>query len=147
MIKFRFIIIVACFIFSSNSCDKEILADDELTLEKELYTGEQLRIDGYYYLKDKNNTLISTYFFYENGILLYGGGRPYPEGLSEIENKIFTSKQWIDKIGSQKLSWGVFQIDNNKIYFEKWYPSSGGPTPAYIRSGEILNDTTFVITK
>lgn len=43
--------------------------------------------------------------------------------------------------------WGIFNIKNDSIVFERWYPSSGGPFPAYLRSGKILNDTTFVITK
>ena len=46
-----------------------------------------------------------------------------------------------------KISWSVFQFDGNNIQFERWYPSSGGPFPAYVRSGEILNDTTFIITE
>jgi hypothetical protein len=46
-----------------------------------------------------------------------------------------------------QVMWGVFLIENNSIRFEHWYPSSGGPLKAYVRSGTILNDTTFQITK
>ena len=41
---------------------------------------------------------------------------------------------------------GVFIINGQSIKFEKWYPSSGGGLPAYVREGDIINDTTFVIS-
>ena len=147
MKEMKIILLIMAIILSSNSCEKGALADESLTLKKVPYSSNQLRIDGYYYLFDNSNTLIATYFLYYNGILLYGGGRPLPQGLNEIEEKIFTSQQWLEIIPEQRLKWGVFQIKGNEISFEKWYPSSGGPAPVYIRSGEILNDTTFVITQ
>jgi hypothetical protein len=49
--------------------------------------------------------------------------------------------------GNSKFNWGVFQVNGANIKFERWYPSSGGPLKAYISSGEILNDTTFLITE
>jgi hypothetical protein len=47
---------------------------------------------------------------------------------------------------TSKYNYGRFLIENDNIKFERWYPGSP-PLPAYIRSGTILNDTTFVITE
>lgn len=134
-------------VFSSNSCEKEILADDELTLSKTPFTANQLRIDGYYYLIDvQSHNITATYFFYKDGTVLHGGGWPYENQFEGLESN-FGSESWQVKIKENKLKWGVFQAEGDEISFERWYPSSGGPTPAYIRSGEIQNDTTFIITK
>ena len=132
-------------IFASNSCDKEVLADEALTLKKIPYSSNQLRINGYYF-QEKDDNIFTIYFFYDDGTILYGGGS-FP--LNEIEDyeSQFKSPEWISSVKASKIRWGVFQITDNKISFEKWYPSSGGPAPVYIRSGEILNDTTFLITK
>ena len=47
--------------------------------------------------------------------------------------------------GRPKYVYGLFQIEVSIIKIEKWVPSSGGPTKAYLREGEILNDTTFYL--
>ncbi len=123
------------------------MADDKLTLEKKPYIGNQLRIDGYYYKMDiSSNTIGVTYFFYEDGTLLHGGGWPYEDQFEGLEAS-FRIENWYNIIKKHKLAWGIFQVEWNEISFERWYPSSGGPSPAYVRSGVILNDTTFVITK
>ena len=44
-----------------NSCIKEILTDEELTLNRNAYTGDQLRIDGYYYTQFRD--IYRIYFF------------------------------------------------------------------------------------
>jgi hypothetical protein len=147
MKEMKIILILMAVLFSSNSCDKETLQDDELTLNKMPFTGNQLRIDGYYYSIDsQSNTIKASYFFYKDGTVLHGGGWPYENQFEGLESN-FSSESWQENIKENKLKWGVFQIDGDKISFERWYPSSGGPSPAYIRSGEIQNDTTFIITK
>ena len=45
-----------------------------------------------------------------------------------------------------KFFWGVFNIKNNQILYERWCPSEP-PYRTYVREGNIINDTTFVITK
>ena len=52
--------------------------DDSLSLPLRPYTGNQLRIDGYYYrIADGTDfaegTIFDCYFFYENGIVLCRG--------------------------------------------------------------------------
>ena len=118
--------------------------DDILSLPLIPYTGNQLRIDGYYYwmyTAIDGDKLFRAYAFYNNGIILdLGGGYSSINELEEIVTK-YSSNYKKNKIG-----WGVFVIENNIIKFERWYPSER-PYRAYIREGVILNDTTFHITK
>jgi hypothetical protein len=143
MKEMKIILIAITVMFSSYSCNKEILTDDKLSFARTLFVGNQLKTDGYYYLMDDYG-VSATYFFYQNGIIIHRGGW-INNSLEELERNFHTI-DW-NEIKNNKSAWGIFQIKGNKIEFERWYPSSGGPLPAYIRSGEILNDTTFIITK
>jgi len=131
-----------------SNCNKDNLwKDDELSINKEPYTGNQLRIDGYFYEIGVDGYLYPEYFFYSNGSLIYIGGRYSPNTIdAELENFI-TSPYYINDAKNDKLTGGLFIIDGLFIKFEKWYPSSGVGLPAYVRVGKILNDTTFVITE
>jgi hypothetical protein len=134
-------------IFSAYSCKKELMKDEELTIVKSPYEGNQLRIDGYYYSVNKfANDIASSYFFYKDGTIIHGGGWPYDDGLEGLERNFITSS-YLNRIKISKMSWGVYIIDDDIIKFEKWYPSSGGGMPVYLHQGEIINDSTFVITK
>ena len=120
-------------LYSCNSCK-----DEELTLRGGSFTGDELRIDGYYYRKIPD---LEIYFFYSNGIVRYGGGGY--TSFEEVEERIL-NHQLVNE--NSRTTWGVFQVNNNTIKFERWYPSSGGVAPVYVREGTILNDTTFHIT-
>ena len=130
-----------CFIAISSNC-KKIIKDMPFALSKHFYEGKELRIDGYYYCKYGNPEKLTIYFFYQNGILLHAG-----DGYTfEIEEK-FANGQLYEKLKEDKYCWGIFNIDSNSIKFERYYPSDNFSKKAYIRSGEILNDTTFHIIK
>lgn len=123
------------------------MKDDDLFLSRQNYTGNQLRIDGYYYNEygSGNETRREIYFFYRNGILLKGGV-PLLTELSIRENE-FKNGTYYNYVKDSKLDWGVFQINGNNIKYEHWYPNSIGPLRAVIHEGIILNDTTFLITQ
>lgn len=114
-------------------------SDDKFSLTKRTYIGNELRTDGFYCHigQNMNGHLYSYYFFYKNGIIRYGGG--------SNDSLFYANVGWVS--ASYKNNWGIFNINGNQIKFEKWEPSSGGPFPAYLRTGEILNDTTFKITQ
>lgn len=137
---YLYILLIGILSFS-NTCDKWIGEDDKLELDKKPYAGDELRIEGYFYQK-KGDLLYTIYFFYRNGTIRYVGENIT---LSEFEKKIL-EEDYI-KNNNSKINWGLFNVHDTVIQFERWYPSSGGPTQAYIRSGIIINDTTFHITQ
>ena len=138
-------LIILLILAMLNNCTKKGIGDDKLSLKRIPYYGNDLKIDGYYYSK-VGNEIFDTYFFYRNGVILSGGGNaPNTSPFNYVE-KSFISISWQNSIKGDKIAWGIFQINGNQIQFERWYPSSG-LLPSYIRSGIILNDTTFLINK
>jgi len=128
-------------------CRKIRGKEQELTLQIQPYTGNQLRVDGYYYWTSEDNEgneAFQIFFLYRNGVIL-SGGFPLTIDLSDQEEE-FANGEYYDHVKDDKISWGRFQISENIITYEKWYPSSGGPAPVYLHQGTILNDTTFQIT-
>lgn len=141
----QLLIILSLLCLASNCSKDKIFKDDELSIPKLAYNGNQLRIDGYYY-QEKDGNFFSLYCFYKNGVILYLGGGFTSVQIISLEDR-FKNGSFYHDIKNYKDYWGVFNIHQNNIMFEKWYPSSGGGLPAYIRSGVILNDTAFLISK
>ena len=120
------------------------MEDDVLSLPKQTYSGNQLRIDGYYYSRYGVPEYADVYFFYKDGIVLHGGTFPYTEVMkkeTEYKNQV-----WIVAVKKIKAWWGIFFIEGSKIKFERWHCAEGF-CKAYVREGEILNDTTFIVTQ
>jgi len=129
------------------SCKKiDLFQDDELSLSRQDYTGNQLRIDGYYYFNYTNSSIdyIDVYFLYRNGIILYGFSGLSSE-LPDLEES-YKDGTFYNQAKSIKFLWGIHQIEGSSIKFERWYPSEK-PYKAYVREGEIINDTIFTITE
>jgi len=109
-------------------------------MQRKNYTGNELRIDGYYYCQEENST--SCIFPYRNGIILSAGGYSTLD-LDVVEKEIFDN---YDTFGKDKWDWGVFIITNNQIEYEKWtVPTESISTRK--STGTIENDTTFHITE
>lgn len=138
-------IFISIIVLSLLSCCQRfsVSKSDHQNLKKKPYTGNQLRTDGYYY-RYINNKYFDITFFYKNGIILSPGG--VDDSIEEMDNYVVNS--FVKKGGYEKVLywWGVFNIDEDNIAFEKWYPSEA-PYKAYTNEGKILNDTTFRIIK
>jgi hypothetical protein len=139
--KYLSLILSVCMILSACAGD-----DDELTLERMEYTGNELRLDGYYYNETLNfeGVIVSSYFLYSNGIIHYAGTQAEEKFWSTDYQQSLSIKS--ESAMNNKYHWGVFKIFDNEIEFERWYPSDP-PLEVFVRSGTILNDTTFRITK
>lgn len=117
--------------------------DDDLTLPKQDYTGNQLRVDGYYYSITSNNNY-QIFFYYRNGCVLEAG-------VVEADNLAASEQSYMNgtfynAVKNYKHDWGRFTIEGAMIKDELWKPNTG-PLEAYTSEGQILNDTTFKMTK
>lgn len=144
MRKMNYIIFV--MFLSFLSCEKSEKCNDmDLSLNRVELTSSQLRLDGFYYgnpESDWENTVYyETYVFYQNGVLLRTGGMEFYKMEAEIEglSKTTLPQQSIDV-------WGIINISGSNITIEHWQPAPCSK-PVLLRSGEILNDTTFVLNK
>lgn len=140
-------IVYLILIISCSCCSSKFMESENLTLSKKQYLGKELRIDGYYYSEyigfESNDIYLSTYFFFENGVVLYGGATEKTE-INKLEEQ-FKTISWVNATKRYKDGWGLFNIDGNKIMFERWQPRSPGQPVVYVYEGEILNDSTFRI--
>ena len=132
---------ILLLIFIISSCGKDAVFE----LVRTEYLGNELKINGYYINTMNDDGVISAYFFYQDGVVLSSGGSPEEMTIEEIEN-IWLSDEYDDFIKKTKYLWGVFNIADEYIEFETWESGNGSALKTVIRSGDILNDTTFVLT-
>jgi hypothetical protein len=124
--------------FLMSSCANFLnLFDDNLQLKREEYQGDQLKINGYFFEKDTTyGDVYNFYVLYNNGVVLnIGASRDFNYHKEKFKKNDF----------DENYNLGVFQINQDSIKFERWYP--GEISKCYIREGKILNDTTFEITE
>jgi hypothetical protein len=135
---FTFVAIISCF----YGCDK-LFPDEKLSLQRTNYTGNELRMDGYYYCYLEKTNITVIYFLFKNGIIRYTGGYSrYNEDNREQEMVSYYGKF------TSKTDWGVFIINGNTIQYEKWVEAPSGVRASINRRlGYIENDSTFHITE
>src|SRR5687768_8153636 len=87
-----FPILIITIILSAFACkDAVLLKDDELSMQRKDYMGNELRVDGYYFLPyDSDKMLI--YFFYRDGTLLHAGGGYETNKINEYEQRCKSSE-------------------------------------------------------
>jgi hypothetical protein len=72
--KYMKLIVLLSIMNLLSDCSKNIIwKDDELSTKRTDYTGNQLRVDGYYMNKWGNPERVTIYFFNKSGVLLEGG--------------------------------------------------------------------------
>ena len=125
------------------SCCSILFPDEKLSMQREDYAGNELRMDGYYYCYYKETDITVIYFMFRNGIIRCTGGYSrYNEDNREQEMVSYYNRF------TPKTDWGVFIVNGNVIQYEMWIGSSSGVYASINRqSGYIENDTTFHITE
>lgn len=114
----------------------------KLSLNKESYTGNKMRTDGYYYMNFGNPGKVDIHFFYGNGIAIYCEN-PFAKEFESHEEK-FWDGSYYNLIRDKKYYWGVFIVEDSVVKYELWNPSNP-PYRAYLHTGKIVNDTTLQI--
>jgi hypothetical protein len=137
MIKIAlFFIFVFCF-----GCYKP--KDDALSMQRRIYTGNELRTNGYYYRNEVNPERIVVLLLYQNGIIRTCGS---PSSFHDFENRIDSYNTSTSK--SYKNGWGVFVVEDDVFKYEMWRGARAlEPYHTRVYKGKILNDTTFHITE
>jgi hypothetical protein len=133
LVKNSAFVIQIISVFSFMGCDYRYNPND-FTFKRKPYEGNELRVDGYYYRVEQSykGPFYQWNFFYRNGVIRLGG--------SSLDSLHFQKAGLLGDHG--KIIWGYFEILGDSIFYENWTPEG-----TYIYSGNILNDTTFNITK
>jgi hypothetical protein len=135
-------LLLVCLIFISIiSCEKWY-KDDGFTFKKKPYYGNELRIDGIYY-KYGINDLVLCYILYSDGVSFSTNWYVIKNDFDSI---LFSDNFKTVFKRNNLYSWGLFLIDSSKIKFEHYATKDDLNRRVYIKSGRILNDTTFLIT-
>ncbi len=126
--------VTSCIIYATG------IFDQKLKIKKQNYKGNEIRLDGFYYTEYYKDHF-KIVFLYSNGIFIdYSAGYNYNDILNSNNLRFILNYK-----KTPMYMYGLFQINDSIIKIEKWLPSSGGPTKAYLREGKILNDTTFYL--
>ena len=137
--KHRYLLIALPFILLS--CKDFFIKDKEFSMKTIPYTGDELKINGYYY-KECDNKYSQVFVFYANGVQYGGNG---VTTSTEIENRLLNPD--FNKIYKDlQQYWGPFEINSNDLKFE-FYDIFGNNWHTCIAHCKILNDTTFNVEK
>ena len=139
---FKVMLWVTAVLFFLTGCEHDY---EEPTLVLQPYNGNELKLNGYYYDLYKE-TIWDIYFFYRNGVMLYDTGTDTLDNSLEKYDAWFGSDFFLNYIKTRNRSWGLYKIHGDKIVFERWTIAEGCD-PIIRFSGDIINDTTFVITQ
>ena len=134
----NFILSILSMLFIQSCLEK-----DDVLPKAMPYTGNQLKMNGYYHqISSYNNVVSHSHVMYINGVLinLWGSGNT----IEEIDEYVRQRSQEA-RYKKYKYNWGVFFIDDNTIRIHQLH--SDYPHREWIQEGVILNDTTFKITK
>jgi len=134
--------IMCVILLSCKKRDEEY--DDSLCSKKMTNSSTALRTNGYYYWSNGDIPSSNIRFIYNDGTMI-NAGTVSNENIEDAENR-FGNGEFYQNIKDNKLFWGIYSINDSNIKFETWYPSTDR-LYVYIREGNILNDSTFVITR
>ncbi|NBB89285.1 MAG: hypothetical protein GVX96_05825 [Bacteroidetes bacterium] len=99
-----------------------------------------LKVDGYYFVPNQNGYV--CFFLFENGVYRSTGLIPQVDSENKLHTKI---KNMFPNSFRRHWSWGIYKIEGSKIEINRWLPGVGGPYPAQLLKGEIINERTIVI--
>ena len=128
------------FLILLNGCK-----DEELTLQRIPYFGNELRTDGYYYHYDDTSydgIYTLCFFLFRNGTRLTAGSFKNTN-LDTVEKQMLDRYKWLN----HKSGWSIFVITDNIMEIEGWSTSVGGGLPVYKAYYYIENDTTLRLFK
>ena len=106
---------IVCFLVLLFSCScVKTLPDEELTINKTPYYGNDIRLDGCFVSETYDNESHCSYiFFYRNGVLLRFGD------IKNINN-IYQISAGIETVKNYKGHWGLYSYNDNLIILQRW---------------------------
>ena len=127
------------------SCNKDC-KDNNLSMERINYSGDEIRTNGYYYyvVRSEFDPKISyqLLFIYRNGTVFQNGGAG--QTLNDVEKHI-SDGSLHSMYHDHKPSWGLYRVFNDSISVEQWGVTQCGGHPTYNYPLKIINDTTLLM--
>ena len=133
------VLLILCVLFTQCI----FLEKDDVLPVATPYTGNQLKINGYYYQISNDNIIYLPFIMYRNGVITEIAN--HRNTLEEMDEYIKSSYVNGTRYKNNKYLWGVFFINDNFVIFHRL--NQDYPHHENIREGIILNDTTIQIIK
>ena len=134
---------IILFFLTFSSCFKENIS---LSNVREDYNGDNLQIDGLYYQKLSSGYINLVEFYFRNGIKFRMSFSEEITDPAELDSIL--TKEKIESHRKRKYNWGIFKINDNDFLSEHWEtPTQGNYYATITLTGEILSDTSFILTK
>lgn len=145
--KFKFIVPLLILTLCFTSCFKSLCKDEKLSITKTEQPSNVLKFKGFYYgnkyVDYKGYVAHDVFVLYKSGALLYLG--IYGEDKFDMVRSLIENIN--ETICGSKDSHGLVSItDDGQIDIEYWEPSQCS-RPTEFRTGTILNDSTFTLSK
>lgn len=122
-----------------SSCCKNYCKDDELQIVKKDYTGDALRMNGFYY--SKNGALVRSFLVpYRNANCILSN---YPVDIDRLVRDLDNNSGLMSGIRKRKTSWGLIEIQNDTLKVDYWGIAKC-ERPLERGFFKILNDTTLL---
>ena len=131
-------VLVIMFLLSMVGCGLISPHVDEFTFEREVYLGDDIRLDGYFVHQGNVTESMQIIFFNRNGITLHFG---HAKSIEELEFSIRNNKYPFNSRGL----WGIYKVEESLITHETWKAGSG-----FHRAGfkyAIVSDTVIAVSE
>lgn len=140
-------IVISIMSICVQGCSKD---PEQLELKRMDYTGNELRMDGYYYFEYTMPTTGITYryirFLFRNGIVL-NAGTIRTSNLDTVEESFRDGSYYVANKNIQDR-WGLFQVQGNNIKVQHWQIAAGSYKMVAVSAiGDILNNESFKINE
>jgi hypothetical protein len=116
------------------------LPDEELTIKRTSYYGNEIRLDGYYFEFLPSYNTYSNLIFYRNGVMM---SFDYTSKIKDFYN----NNKYVESVKKDKDSWGIYIVRNDSIIVQEWYLNPNNIVQFKVSNYKlkILNDTTLFI--
>lgn len=132
------LLVIICIACKKNSNGGE----DPLCSKRAENNSNQLKLNGFYYLQTESSEYLYIYILNQNGTL---GRTTIPGPLSSAEAYL-NSSSFLNAIEDSKSYWGVYHVSGSSIDIDTWHANSNGRNFGFRWSGNILSDTSFIVT-
>lgn len=119
------------------------------------YSGNSLRLNGYYYCLGKeffngfNKNYTEGFFLFPNGVYLrvLNGSFDTKLNINQILlsfDQIVLDRIKIKNYSNNRIGWGLYSVRDSSIEIENWdHSADGGAYPTRTLKGKVVNDTTI----
>ena len=117
-------------------------SDANIYLSKSAGENDYIDITGYYLSLHEGK--LASHF---EGFVLYGNGCT-KQFYGSAHKDFFSEDFFYARVNArrdEKIGWGVWKIEGNKIIIHYWGASSGGGLPKVTRRGKIESKTQFCL--